>query len=119
MKTDTADQPNTSIFTFASTSAQKPPETSGFFISAKSNSRIQVASNKANILNDIFGDLDNDTLAANLISSKIKPKSGNSRPKFNSSSFQKPRTIQATIPASKPVPNINKNTNSVKSASNP
>ena len=41
MKTDTADQPNTSIFTSASTSAQKPPETSGFFISAKSNSRIQ------------------------------------------------------------------------------
>ena len=63
--------------------------------------------------------MDNDTLAANLISSKIKPKSGNSRPKFNSSSFQKPRTIQATIPASKPVPNISKNTNSVKSASNP
>ena len=30
-----------SIFTCALTSAQKPPETSGFFISAKSNSRIQ------------------------------------------------------------------------------
>ena len=62
--------------------------------------------------------MDNDTLAADLISAKIKPKSGNSRPKFNSSSFQKPRTIQAVIPASKPVPNINKNTNSVTSASN-
>ena len=67
-----------------------------------------MASSKANILNDIFGDLDNDTLAANLISSKIKPKSGNARPKFKSSSFQKPRTIQPTIPASKvkPVPDI-------------
>lgn len=40
-KIDTANQSNTSIFTSASTSAQKPPETSGFFISAKSNSRIQ------------------------------------------------------------------------------
>ena len=30
-----------SIFTSASTSAQKPPETNGFFISAKSNSKIQ------------------------------------------------------------------------------
>ena len=79
----------------------------------------KVASNKANILNDIFGDLDNDDLAANLISSKIKPKSGNARPKFNSSSFQKPRTIQPIIPASKPVPNINKNIKPVKSASNP
>ena len=42
-KTET-DSPHTSkssIFTSASTSAQKPPETSGFFISAKSNSRIQ------------------------------------------------------------------------------
>ena len=30
-----------SIFTSASTSTQKPPETNGFFISAKSNSKIQ------------------------------------------------------------------------------
>ena len=36
-KTDVMDRPNTSIFK----SAQKPPETSGFFISAKSNSRIE------------------------------------------------------------------------------
>ena len=116
--TDSEHTSKSSIFTSASTSAQKPPETSGFFISAKSNSRIQVASSKANILNDIFGDLDNDTLAADLISTKIKSRSANSRPKFNSSSFQKPRTIQAIIPASKPVPNINKNINSVTSASN-
>ena len=39
--TDAQDRPNTSMFTSASISAEKPPETSGFFISAKSNSRIQ------------------------------------------------------------------------------
>ena len=42
-KTDTEQQhtSKSTIFASASTSAQKPPETSGFFISAKSNSRIQ------------------------------------------------------------------------------
>jgi len=59
-----------------------------------------------------------ETLAENLISTKIKPKPGNNRPKFNSSGFQKPRTIKASVPASKPVPDINKNTNSVTSSSN-
>jgi len=58
-------------------------------------------------------------LAANLISNKIKPgKSTKFRPKFKSNSFQKPRKIEAIIPASKPVPDINKKTNSVTSASN-
>ena len=37
----TAKKTKSSIFKSASTSAQKPPGTSGFFISAKSNTRIK------------------------------------------------------------------------------
>ena len=70
---------------------QKPPGTSGFFVSARSNHRIIVSSNKENLLKDIFDDKENDLTVSKLKSSKSKT------PKFSSSVFQAPRSVQKPV----------------------
>ena len=77
-------------------STLKPPETSGFFVSARSSNRIQVNFSNHNMLKDIFDDKENDLLAT-----KTKYlKSKTSKPKFTSTVFKTPRSTGMP----KPVP---------------